>query len=147
MLNIEVKKNVSMVSLSYALSDSAKALSALALLGKKSINIDMISLSPTGAGKVSLAFSFDDEDFSDLLAVLSEFRRDKYDLKISVRNDNAKILIVSEEMKNQSGVAEKILNSLTNAGIEVIMVTTAETEISVLVNSDDVDRAIEIIKA
>lgn len=146
MFNIESKKNISMVSLTYSISDSAKAISALALLSEKAINIDMISMSPTGAGKVSLAFSFDDADFSDLMIVLSEFRKDNFDLKISVRNDNVKILISDDEMKNQSGVAKKVLSALIKEGIEIIMVTTAETEISLLINAEDLERATQIIK-
>ena len=48
-------------------------------------------------------------------------------------------------MINNPGVASSMFEALFNAGINIHMISTSEIKVSVLVDLDDADRAVQVV--
>ena len=57
----------------------------------------------------------------------------------------AKISVVGAGMANNAGVACKMFEALSSAGININMISTSEIKVSVLVDERDADRAVQAI--
>ena len=57
----------------------------------------------------------------------------------------AKVSIVGAGMESHSGFASKMFEALYNANINIQMISTSEIKISVLINSEDADRAVSAL--
>ena len=58
----------------------------------------------------------------------------------------SKLNLFGEEMVTSCGVAARALNSLAMAGIEVLLITTSDLDISLLVHAENEDAAYEALK-
>lgn len=108
--------------------------------------MDMISQTAPQGGKIGLSFTFDDNDVSQVLVLSSELREKYSDLTPFITGSNSKILIYGEGMREQPGVSAAAFGALAEAGINIIMVTTSEIEISLLVSKPDTLKAVEVLK-
>lgn len=115
-------------------------------IAEEKISIDMISQAPPYKGSINLSFSLPSEDLVKALTALNLYKKRVPDLHIEVDNDNTKLTVFGEHMKDLPGVAAKLFTLLAGNGIEVKLITTSEVEISYLICEKDVDRAIEAIK-
>ena len=57
----------------------------------------------------------------------------------------AKVSIVGAGMQSHSGVASTMFEALSNANINIKMISTSEIKISVIINENDADRAVAAI--
>ena len=58
----------------------------------------------------------------------------------------SKLNLFGEEMVTSCGVAARALNALAMAGIEVLLITTSDLDISLLVHAENEDAAYEALK-
>ena len=65
------------------------------------------------------------------------------DLKIN--NGFSKISIVGAGMESNPGVASKMFEALYDADINIHMISTSETKISVLINTELADKAVQAV--
>ena len=64
---------------------------------------------------------------------------------IDVTDNIAKVSIVGAGMVNNPGVAAAMFEALFSAGINISMISTSEIKVSVLVDIEDADRAVQVI--
>ena len=64
---------------------------------------------------------------------------------IEVNNQVAKVSIVGAGMVNNAGVACKMFEALSSAGVNINMISTSEIKVSVLVDEREADRAVQAI--
>ena len=67
-------------------------------------------------------------------------------VKTVISSGNSKIIVADEAMKNQPGFASKIFGAAANAKTDIRMITTAETEISLLVPASDHETTVSAIE-
>ena len=63
-----------------------------------------------------------------------------------VSTGNVKIALYGEEMPSKVGVAAEAFALLSEADIDILLITTSEVDISLVVRSAQSDRAYEILK-
>ncbi len=112
---------------------------------KEEINIDMISLSALVSDKLSFGFTFCDDDLPKLLDALKDIRS-QYDAAPLVSSGNCKILIKTDEMREQAGFASKVFSLLAKVNTEILLVTTSDDEISLLIRGSDLTDALEALE-
>lgn len=108
-------------------------------LSNAGINVDMISQNPPTGEISALSFSISDDSLAPALKVISELRRTYAQIKPYISSNNCKILISDEDMRTKPGVAAKVFRTTANAGVDIRLITTSETEISLLVTKSDAD--------
>ncbi len=120
------------------LSDSAVALENIHNdLTKMGIEFDMLmqnmARSPVNA---DISFLVRNEDFNDALLSLQQVS-DGYDsAKVQANREIAKLSLVGLGMKAHAGTAHKLLEVLSEAGINIHFIHSSEVKISVVINED-----------
>ena len=97
-------------------------------------------------GTIRLSFSLSDSALSSALAVLGKIRGENPEVKPEILPGNCKVALYDANMVNTPGVAAKVFTLLAEAGIQVILVTTSEVDISLLVSEHDLPDALAIMR-
>ena len=114
-------------------------------LAKKNINVDIILQSVGRDGTKDISFTVAEDDLQDTLAILEENKEALTIQEINSQESVAKISIVGAGMMSNPGVAAKMFEALTNARVNIHMISTSEVRITVLINESDVERAINAV--
>ena len=104
-------------------------------LFEKGINVDMISHIPQQATQGEIRFTIRDKDLGAALSVISDLRILLPEIKSTVCSNNSKIVIYSPVMNEKPGIAFSVLKALASCDADLRLITTAESEISLLMPS------------
>lgn len=121
------------------------AFKIFSLLGQKSINVDIILQSEGRDGRQDITFTIAKSDSDTVNEILNENLATIGGKSVKIDNSVAKVSIVGSGMQSNAGVASRMFGSLYEAGINIMMISTSEIKISVLISRDDTDRAIAAI--
>ena len=116
------------------------------MISTNNIDVDMISQTPPHSNKPHLSFTVSGDDLGKILELSAKIRELYPDIKLSVSNGNCKISVFGEAMKGQPGVAAKVFAAAAKANTDIIMITTSEVDISMLVPQSDLTATLESIK-
>lgn len=108
-----------------------------------SVDVNMISLSENSDRSV-LAFTVNDDDFIKTVEYTSKLKNGF--VKPIVSSGNCIISIIDVAMENTPGVAAAVFKKLAENNVQIMLITTSESQISVLVTRADFDNALEAIK-
>lgn len=144
--NISVTENITLISLQDSPADAELLTDIFQMIYDKSIDVDMISQTPTVNNITDLSFTVDDDALGTVLEISSTVKEKYPDVKMSVRSGNCKISVFGEEMKGCPGVALRVFKAIKKADAEINMITTSEVDISFLVSSHVVDEVIKKIR-
>ena len=115
------------------------------LLAQKNINVDIILQSSGRDGNKDVVFTVPLGDAETALATLENNKQRFGGGDISVDKSCAKVSIVGAGMQSHSGVSSTMFEALSNANINIKMISTSEIKISVIINENDADRAVAAI--
>ena len=114
-------------------------------LAAKKINVDIILQSVGRNNTKDIAFTVAADQMDEALEVLDDLKK-VMNAKEIVYDDNiSKVSIVGAGMATNPGVAAKMFEALADAGINIHMISTSEIKISVLINKEDCNRAVNAI--
>lgn len=114
-------------------------------LAKESINVDMILQSIGRDGSKDIAFTVTKNHMAKTLEVLEELKGNLNYKEVSCRDNLSKVSIVGAGMVTNPGVAAKMFEALFAADINIHMIATSEIKVSVLINVDKAERAVQVI--
>ena len=138
-------KNIARLALVGLENTPGIAFKIFSLLAKNKVNVDIILQSIGRSDTKDISFTVAKGDM-DLARKLLEENRDRIEFDhIDVSDNIAKVSIVGAGMINNPGVAAAMFEALFNAGININMISTSEIKVSVLVDSSDADRAVQVV--
>lgn len=114
------------------------------IIAEAGLNIDMIvqNVSASATGRTDISFTLpgaDGEKARGVLRAAQErigFEEVRYDDRIG------KVSLIGAGMRSHPGVTAKFFDALAEAGVNIQMISTSEIRISVVVDSGDVDNAV-----
>ena len=116
-------------------------------LAKANINVDMIVQNISQNGKTTdMTFTVSREDAERAREVFEKVDFLK-DAKIIVDPNVAKISVVGIGMKSHAGVAQTMFQTLAEKGINILVISTSEIKVSVLVEKDYTELAVRALHA
>lgn len=122
-----------------------KAFQVFEMIAKAGISVDLI-IQSIGDGKTKdISFTVSESDLDATLKLLDDNRDFIKAREIKSTSDVAKVSIVGAGMVNNSGIAAKMFEALSDAHININMIATSEIKISVLVAQKDADNAVNAI--
>ncbi len=142
---VAVDKNTSRVAVFGVKDIPGIAFKIFDLLAKHHINIDIILQSIGQEGTKDISFTVAREDADETVAILEEHKNRITAKKIEKNDAVAKVSIVGAGMQSNPGVASRMFEALYNAGINIRMIATSEIRITVLINEEDVDKAMRAV--
>ena len=121
------------------------AFRVFSLLAKNNINVDVILQSIGRDNKKDISFTVTKNHLNEALELLEGEKNSLCYEALTHREDISKVSIVGAGMVNNPGVAAKMFEALYDAGINIHMISTSETKVSVLINVKNAERAVEAI--
>ena len=140
-------KNVARLALVGLEDTPGIAFKIFSLLSKNNVNVDIILQSIGRDESKDISFTVTKGDMDLARSILEEHKEEICFDHIDVSDHIAKVSIVGAGMVNNPGVAAAMFEALFNAGININMISTSEIKVSVLVDLDDADRALQVIHA
>ena len=114
-------------------------------LYKNSINVDMVVQNISSNGKeTDLTFTIKSEDLYKTERLLKKNKKISF-RKIIVDNKVSKVSIVGVGIVTTPGVTYWMFNALAKKNINIIVISTSEIKISVLVNRKNINKAISAL--
>ncbi len=115
------------------------------LVAEKNIPIDMIIQNVGADGKTEVSFTVLRSDLQQALSAATEAIDNGLAEQVTHDARVSKISIVGEGMRSQSGVASQMFSALSDQNINILMITTSEIKVSVLVNRSDSAQAVNAV--
>lgn len=137
-MKLDITENVSGVSFNNVPLDRTIMEDTLKIVAEAGINVDMISMTAPTSEIFSFGFTVNDDDITKLLGVVKVLR-DKECVAPMINSGNRKIVIKTDEMKKSVGYAARVFEILNRLNAMILMITTGEDEISVLIRNADAD--------
>ncbi len=114
-------------------------------LAARNIGIDMIVQNVAAKGLADLSFTVPRDELPGALSALKEAAQQVGAEGVTYDDNVAKVSIVGLGMATQTGVAERMFRALGEKGINILMITTSEIKISVLVSRQHAHEALRTV--
>lgn len=115
-------------------------------VAKAGVNVDMISQTAPKGAHNTIAFTVADDMVGDILGIITELNAAEQSVLPMVSAGNVKISLWGKEMPHLVGVASDVFDRLAEIGVEVLLITTSDVDISIVVSSASADLAYETLK-
>ncbi|MBB4134717.1 aspartate kinase [Gordonia humi] len=111
------------------------------------INIDMVlqGVSKIDTGKTDITFTLPTETGELAVTELGKLKDELGFAEILLDEKIGKVSLVGAGMKSNPGVTATFCEALSDAGINIELISTSEIRISVLVSDGDLDRAVQVL--
>lgn len=138
-------KDVARISLINLADVPGIAFKIFSSLAAKKINVDIILQSIGRDNNKDISFTVPEASAEAAVKILEE-NRDKIGFeKLTVNDKVCKVSIVGAGMINNPGVAASMFEALADANINIQMISTSELKVSVLIDENDTDKALNAI--
>ena len=109
------------------------------------ISVDVIVQNIGAENKTDFSFTVDQNDAASAEKILRNTSKSLGGGSIEVDDDIAKVSIVGRGMRGQSGIASKMFQVLADNEINILMITTSEIKISVVIQKDLMEKAVNAL--
>ena len=138
-------KNVSRISIVGLSDHPGTAFKVFNALGQAKINVDIILQSVGRDGTKDITFTVSKDQCKDAIAAVEKLEDSLKYSKVLHDETVAKVSIVGTGMETHPGVAAKMFEALSDASINIQMISTSEIKISVLIDVNDAERAVTAV--
>lgn len=124
-----------------------KAAEIFKIVAKSGANVDMIvqNVSAAATGRTDISFTLPKADASDAMKALAAEQAD-VGFESLVHDDQiGKLSVVGAGMRTHSGVSATLFEALSEAGVNIEMISTSEIRISVVVSGDELIEAARVV--
>ena len=142
---IALDKNQARVTLRGVIDRPGIAAEIFGALADANINVDMIVQNVGDSGKTNLGFTVPKTELFAAQKAIEGFAKD-FD-SVDFDESIAKVSIVGVGMKSHSGVASKAFTSLSGENINILMISTSEIKISVVIDEKYSELAVRALHA
>ena len=142
---VAADKNTARISVIGVRNEPGIAFKVFKCLAMKNISVDIILQSIGREGTKDISFTVARTDMQEAVKALEEQKTSWGATEITYDDHVAKVSIVGAGMESNAGVAAKMFEALYNANVNIRMIGTAEIRITVLIDEDDVTRAMRAV--
>ena len=118
-----------------------------AVVAEVGANIDMIvqNIPVSDPTKANITFTLPEDHARAALDALGEARAEiGYD-ELRYNPDIGKLSLIGVGMRTNPGVSARLFSALSNAGINIDLISTSEIRLSVVTRLEDLDRAVQAV--
>ncbi len=114
-------------------------------IASDNVNVDVIVQNVSAAGTTDLTFTVIKSDLPAARATAKRLAEELNAGSLEVDEDVAKVSIVGVGMRSHTGVAERMFEAMSEERVNIQMISTSEIKISVVVDADDGERALNAV--
>lgn len=142
---VAVDKNIAKIAVSGMKDNPESTFKLLNLMAKNGVNIDVMIQSLEKDGTKTLTFTVTRPDMMMTLDLLKKYSDVIGNANVSCEEDVAKVSVVGAGVSSNPGVAAKMFEALSNAGINTDMVTTSEIRITAVIKESEAEMAMRAV--
>lgn len=111
------------------------------------VNIDMIvqNVSAAATGKTDISFTLPADQVVEATTALDALRDDVTFESLQIDDQIGKLSLIGAGMKSHPGVSAKFFAALSDANVNIEMISTSEIRISVVTRADSLDDAVRAV--
>ena len=142
---IAFTKNEAKITLIGVMDRPGTAASIFKPLADNQINVDMVvQTSSSDGGQTDITFTIIKDDIKNCIKILKENKKISY--KKIIHDDKvSKVSIVGAGMIATPGVTYRMFQALAKKKINIMVISTSEIKISVLINQKNIKKAIRVL--
>jgi aspartate kinase len=114
-------------------------------LADEGVNIDMIVQNVSADGRTDISFTMPTDDLRRAKPVLDEVAASVGAEGVVTDKDIAKISLIGAGMKTHPGVAADMFDALSDAGINIEIISTSSIRVSCVIRAFEVERAVKAL--
>ncbi len=114
-------------------------------IASQNVSIDMIVQNVSEDGTTDISFTMPTGEVDQLRGVLDEVVADVGASGVTVDEHVAKVSLVGAGMRTHPGIAARMFSALSDAGINIGMISTSTIRVSVVVDGDEAERAVRVV--
>lgn len=137
-------KDVARIALIGVKDQPGVAFQLFNILAKKNINVDIILQSIGRDGSKDIVFTVSETSASDAIEVIEKTFNASYE-SMNVNTEVAKVSIVGAGMMSNPGVAARMFEALSDAGVNINMISTSEISVTVIVAEKNIEKAMNSV--
>ena len=124
-----------------------KAAGIFTIVAGAGANIDMIvqNVSAQGTGRTDISFTLPKEDGPKAMEALKAAQADSGFDSVVYDDDIGRLSVVGAGMRTNAGVSAQLFTALSDAGINIEMISTSEIRISVLMRQETLPAAVAAV--
>ncbi|MDB4665269.1 aspartate kinase [Verrucomicrobia bacterium] len=133
---VSLDKNQAKVTLEKVPDHPGVAASIFKPLSESAVNVDMIVQNVShahGERATDLSFTVEKTDLAKATKILAELRKNIGYQEINTNENICKLSVVGVGMRSHSGVAAQLFEVLSETGVNILMISTSEIKISVVI--------------
>ena len=142
---VAVDKNIAKIAVSGMKDNPESTFRLLNLMAKNGVNIDVMIQSLEKDGTKTLTFTVARPDMMMTLELLKKYSDVIGNANVRCEEDVAKVSVVGAGVSSNPGVAAKMFEALSNAGINTDMVTTSEIRITAVIKESEAEMAMRAV--
>ena len=142
---VATDKNIAKITVAGMKDDPESTFRLLNLLAKHGMNIDVMIQSLEKDGTKTLTFTIARPDMLMAAELLKQHSDVLGTVNISCEEDVAKVSVVGAGVSSNPGVAAKMFEALSDAGINTDMITTSEIRITAVIAENEAEAAMRAV--
>ncbi len=131
---VSIEKNQAKVTVCRAPDRPGTAAQVFNAIAAAGISIDMIVQNVSHEGTTDISFTLSKDELAKVEAALAPVVKSVGAVGLESRSGIAKLSVIGVGMKSHSGVAAKMFEALSKAGINIQMISTSEIKTAVIVD-------------
>ena len=116
-------------------------------LADRNVNVDMIVQNTSEKGHTDISFTVPHDELGASMEVVMGLQGELGATAVSDDPDIARVSVIGAGMKSNPGVAASMFETLSDAGINIDMISTSSIRISCVVAESDAERAVQVLHA
>ncbi len=114
-------------------------------LAREGVNVDMIVQNISTDGRTDISFTLPKEDLQRARPLLQHTCSEVGARDVATDPDIAKVSLVGAGMKSHPGVAAEMFDALSDAGINIEIISTSSIRISCVIRAAAIEKAVKVI--
>lgn len=143
---VTYSRNEAQITLTSVSNTPGIAARVFAPLTNQEINVDMIVQNVTEDGKeTDMTFTVQKADADNAVNALKKLQKDIGFKSVFVNKEVAKVSVIGVGMRSHAGLAQKMFQTLAEKNINILVITTSEIKVSVLIDEEYTELALRAL--
>ncbi len=145
-VHIASNANVAKVTLHSVPDKPGIAAETFGKLGKEGVNVELVVSGISYKGKVDLSFAVAENELGIIEKLMEKIKDEIGAERISSAANIALVSIAGHQLAQTPGVAGKMFNALSQAGINIDTITTSMSSVTCVIARDKAKEAVEALR-
>jgi aspartate kinase len=142
---LSIEKNQAKVTVRGVPDQPGVAARVFTALADAGIIIDMIVQNVSKDGTTDISFTLNKDELPKIEASLSPVAKEIGAAGVETQSNIGKLSVIGVGMRSHSGVAAKMFEALSKAGINIVMISTSEIKTAVIVDEDKLAEGANVV--